>query len=106
MSDGQFERLTVPQLKALLAEVEAAITRREGADRAALRDQFSSMAEESGYTLAELFAIDRTSTSTGKVAAKFRNPEDASQTWSGRGRMPRWLAAELKAGARLDDFRI
>lgn len=41
-----------------------------------------------------------------KVYAKFHNPEQPSQTWAGRGKQPRWLAAELKSGKRLDDFRI
>jgi DNA-binding protein H-NS len=40
------------------------------------------------------------------VIPKFRNPDDPSQTWAGRGRPPRWLAAQLKLGKRIDDFRI
>ncbi|MEL7541705.1 MAG: H-NS histone family protein [Pseudomonadota bacterium] len=43
---------------------------------------------------------------TGKVAAKYRNPKDASQTWSGRGRRPLWLEAELKSGKSLSSFEI
>jgi DNA-binding protein H-NS len=42
----------------------------------------------------------------GKVAPKYRNPENPSETWAGRGLKPRWLAAALKAGKKLDDFRI
>jgi DNA-binding protein H-NS len=42
----------------------------------------------------------------GKVAPKFRNPENPAETWAGRGLKPRWLAAALKGGNKLDDFRI
>jgi DNA-binding protein H-NS len=40
------------------------------------------------------------------VAPKFRNPDQPSQTWAGRGKQPRWLAAHLSSGKRIDDFRI
>jgi DNA-binding protein H-NS len=42
----------------------------------------------------------------GKVAPKYRNPDNPSETWAGRGLKPRWLAAALKSGKKLDDFRI
>jgi DNA-binding protein H-NS len=42
----------------------------------------------------------------GKVAPKYRNPENPSETWAGRGLKPRWLAAALKSGKKLDDFII
>ena len=42
----------------------------------------------------------------GKVAPKYRNPENPSETWAGRGLKPRWLAAAIKSGKKLDDFRI
>jgi DNA-binding protein H-NS len=40
------------------------------------------------------------------VLPKFRNPVHPSETWAGRGKQPRWLAAALKKGKRLEDFRI
>src|SRR6188472_1207592 len=40
------------------------------------------------------------------VFPKFRNPARPSETWSGRGKQPRWLTAELRSGKKLDDFRI
>ena len=41
-----------------------------------------------------------------KVSPKFRNPEEPSQTWTGRGKQPRWLAAQLRSGRRIEDFQI
>lgn len=41
-----------------------------------------------------------------KVAPKYRNPANATETWSGRGKRPRWLAAELAGGKKLEEFAI
>jgi DNA-binding protein H-NS len=41
-----------------------------------------------------------------KVAPKYRNPKNRSETWAGRGAMPRWLAAEIKQGKRREDFAV
>jgi DNA-binding protein H-NS len=41
-----------------------------------------------------------------KIHTKFRNPEPPHETWSGRGRRPLWVSKMLKAGKKLDDFRI
>ncbi|MCK1316911.1 H-NS family nucleoid-associated regulatory protein, partial [Bradyrhizobium sp. 23] len=35
-----------------------------------------------------------------------RNPKNPAETWSGRGRLPRWLRPQLRAGRKLDDFLI
>ena len=40
------------------------------------------------------------------VLPRFRNPNDPSQTWAGRGRQPRWVAEQLRAGKRMEDFKI
>jgi DNA-binding protein H-NS len=41
-----------------------------------------------------------------KVHPKYFNPQSPSETWSGRGKQPRWLVAALKSGHGLDEFRI
>ena len=38
--------------------------------------------------------------------AKFCNPDNPSQTWTGRGRQPGWIKAGLQAGKSVDDFLI
>jgi len=89
---------------------------------ATVRTKLTQLAKAEGYTIAELFgsnaaaarpakAASKTASkgkgkSTGKVAPKYRNPADPSQTWAGRGQPPRWLAAELKSGKKLEDFLI
>jgi DNA-binding protein H-NS len=41
-----------------------------------------------------------------KVRPKYRNPERPSETWSGRGKRPRWMSAQLKSGKKVDEFLI
>jgi len=40
------------------------------------------------------------------VLPKFRNPDEPSETWAGRGKQPRWLRKQLGSGRLIDDFRI
>jgi DNA-binding protein H-NS len=40
------------------------------------------------------------------VLPKFKNPSEPGETWSGRGKQPRWLVAALKAGSNIQDFEI
>jgi DNA-binding protein H-NS len=41
-----------------------------------------------------------------QVFPKYRNPTEPSETWSGRGKQPRWLAAALKTGHTIEEFVI
>src|SRR5262245_46037335 len=41
-----------------------------------------------------------------QVFPRYRNPTAPFETWSGRGKQPRWLTAQLRSGRNLDDFRI
>lgn len=40
-----------------------------------------------------------------RVLPKYRNPK-TSETWSGRGKQPRWLVAAMKSGKKIEEFRI
>jgi DNA-binding protein H-NS len=40
------------------------------------------------------------------VLPKFQNPSDPSETWAGRGKQPRWMVLQLKAGKKMNDFLI
>jgi DNA-binding protein H-NS len=41
-----------------------------------------------------------------RVFPKYRNPAAPTETWSGRGKQPRWLVAAIKSGRKIEDFRI
>ena len=87
---------------------------------AVVRNKLTQLAKAEGYSIAELFgggsraAKAPAARSTGrkpgkalgKVAAKYRNPANPGETWTGRGKQPRWLAAHTAAGRKLEDFLI
>jgi DNA-binding protein H-NS len=41
-----------------------------------------------------------------RVAPKYQNPSAPEETWSGRGKQPRWLVSALQAGSKIEDFKI
>ena len=55
---------------------------------------------------AEGAPADRPRRKYPKVQPKYRNPSQPAETWSGRGKQPRWLVAALRSGWKLEDFRI
>ena len=106
MRDPQFDKLTTRELKELRLKVDRIIAERQAGERNSLKEKFRAMAEEAGLTLGEIVGGGGRSTKGRPVAVKFVNPENRSETWSGRGRKPNWMSAKLKAGASMDDFRI
>jgi len=41
-----------------------------------------------------------------EIAPKYRNPENHSENWSGRGREPKWMQREISGGKSKEDFLI
>jgi DNA-binding protein H-NS len=93
--------LTVNQLDDLIAQAQKEITRKKALARKSLMADMEKLARDAGVSLNELFPEVKT-----PVAPKYRNPNDASQTWTGRGRQPLWIAALLAEGKRLEDLLI
>ena len=86
---------------------------------ATVRSKITKFAKAEGYTLEELFGMSgnrgtkaaakpssRAGRKLGKVAPKYRNPANPKETWTGRGKQPRWLAALIAKGKKADDFLI
>ncbi|MDQ9894020.1 H-NS histone family protein, partial [Acinetobacter baumannii] len=48
----------------------------------------------------------RKKTTLKSVEPLYRNKNNAEETWTGRGKQPRWLVAEIEKGAKLEDFLI
>ena len=76
-----------------------------------VRDEIYALLEAEGLTLDEVFNGERrgrvAKSSKGiAVKPKYRNPDDASQTWAGRGKRPRWFVDALSAGKSEADLMI
>lgn len=61
-------------------------------------------AKEMGFSLSEL--TQGTKKTKAALPPKYRHPENAANTWSGRGRQPKWIKEGLDQGKSLDDFLI
>jgi DNA-binding protein H-NS len=61
---------------------------------------------EGGPSSAEPRRTDRPRRKYPKVLPKYCNPSAPTETWSGRGKQPRWLVAALQSGHKLEEFRI
>jgi DNA-binding protein H-NS len=101
MKNGQLGKMSVKDLRALRDRVDQALAEREREERAELKAKMATLASKAGFSVGELFGGK--GKARGPVAIKYRNPQDASQTWTGRGRRPLWIA---KAGGDVERFRI
>jgi DNA-binding protein H-NS len=97
------DKLSLKELVDLQARVERAIAQAKERERSEIKQKIASIAENAGFSVGELFG----SRGRGKaVAAKFVNPDNRSETWTGRGRKPNWLVAKLNKGAKMADFAV
>jgi DNA-binding protein H-NS len=96
--------MSVAKLQDLKAKVEAAISTKVSERRHELESQLSKLDGHSGGTRQRRPA--GRGGPRGSVAPKYRNPENPSETWAGRGLRPRWLVAAMKGGKKVEDFAI
>lgn len=113
----EIERLSARELDALIHKAKkrkSALGKRKPA--AAVRRKVMALAKSEGYTIDELFGGAKAAPKARKAAAprkaakkvapKYRNPDNPKDTWTGRGKQPRWLAAQTSQGRKLEDFLI
>lgn len=100
---------SVQQLEELAIQVEQEIQQKKALARKSLIADLERVARDAGVSLSDLFGEQAKSTpvkARAAVAAKYRNPNNPTQTWSGRGRQPVWLAALLAEGKALAELAI
>jgi DNA-binding protein H-NS len=73
-----------------------------------LRTRVEQMVKKEGFSMDDVFPArgGRRGRKLGSVAPKFRNPGNPGQTWSGRGKRPRWFVEALAAGKKEKDLLI
>jgi len=95
MKRAELERMSFDDLWSLHVEVTQFLQARIKAEKAELEKRLKALQSP---------PLGRRPYPT--VNPQYRNPENPSETWAGRGKQPRWLAAQLRSGKRIDDFRI
>jgi DNA-binding protein H-NS len=96
--------MSIDKLVKLKDQVEAALAAKVMDQRRSLESELSKLGRFSGGPgRAKGFGRGG---ARGAVAPKYRNPDNPSETWAGRGLKPRWLAAAIKEGKKIEDFAI
>jgi DNA-binding protein H-NS len=104
MAIKELERMSLKELQELELRVKKARATAQDRSRVELRKKIEAMVADAGFKLSDLFGGRGGKGRT--VAAKYVNPDDPSETWTGRGRKPRWLTAKIQEGAKIEKFLI
>lgn len=105
----ELESMSLDDLWALHEEISGILSARIKAEKqelekrlAVLGGGMASVADPSGSGVSSTGKLRR---KYPRVLPKYRNPQ-TSETWSGRGKRPRWLVAAVKSGRKIEDFRL
>lgn len=102
--------LSVEQLKALQKEADVLIETKTEQAIIDAYNQVNEIAASVGYRIEDLLKIGQEKTkkkARKSVEPRYRNKNNAEETWTGRGKQPRWLVLELeKPNVKLEDFLI
>ncbi len=99
------EKMSLKELKALQTQVTRHIADFEERRKREARKELEDKARDLGFSLEEIVGA-KPSRKRAPAKAKYANPANKSETWSGRGRRPRWVEAALKSGKKLEDLAI
>ena len=99
------KKLSVRELDALIDR--ATVQRQETRERrrVELKDEIEGKLKAEGFTVVEVLGT-KVKSKAQPLPARYADPASPSLSWSGKGRMPGWLAAKIDAGSPLETFRI
>ncbi len=103
--DMKLDDLSLKDLRELQTQVNKAIASFEDRRKKNAMSELEDKAKELGFSLSDLM----NSTPSRKRSAavpKYSNPENSSDTWSGRGRKPRWFTDALASGKSPESMMI
>ena len=103
MATVNVDKMSLKDLLELEAKVQKAINTARDRERSEVKQTLAALAEKRGFSVSELFGGRGRGKSS---AAKYVNPDNRSETWTGRGRKPRWLTAKLQDGGKMEKYLI
>lgn len=99
-------KYSLAQLRALEVQVIVELKTQHFLSISKAREQIFHIARNAGLSERQLRAMKvGKAPKKGKVRVKYRNPEDPTQQWSGRGRQPAWVKAWTASGKSLEDAK-
>ena len=103
MTEINLDGLSIAELDRLKNSIDSTIVNKRQNELATLRQQIDELIENSGFTLQEILEAKPM---RKPVKPKYRNPDNPEQTWTGRGRRPRWVEDCLENGKDLEELVI
>jgi DNA-binding protein H-NS len=104
-----FDAMSVDDLWQLYEKLSQVLSIRLTSEKRELEKRLAQLRREKELRVsetAEINAAPRERRKYPRVFPKYQNPNEPSETWSGRGKQPRWLTAALKTGHTIDEFVI
>lgn len=99
------QNLSPAELQALIKDAESALEAKQASNRKQVIAQIKELAASIGVTV-EITDHKQSRKSSTAVAAKYANPANPSETWTGRGLAPKWMKALTDQGRNKDEFLI
>nr|WP_308421748.1 H-NS histone family protein [Bradyrhizobium guangdongense] len=107
MKKPNLDDLSVDELWQLHEELNRLLSVRLTAEKRALESRLAQLRRENEAAKAPSEPpSSRPKRPYPRVKPKYRNPNLPHETWSGRGKQPKWLAAALRTGRSIEDFLI
>lgn len=111
--------LPLPELRELVTQATALIAEKEKSEKVALAEEIKSLATARGVPVEDLLPLlgmvpvqtagepaEKAAKPRGTVPPKYRDPEEPSLTWTGRGRKPKWVLEREAEGRTLESMLI
>lgn len=98
-------KLSMEELKQLRKDVDVAIKGFADRRRAEAMKAIEAVAKQHGMSVDDIVG-GKSRKRRGKTPAKFANPQEPSQTWSGRGRQPAWYKTAIAAGKKPESMAV
>ena len=102
----EYNNLSESELQAVIDKAEKFLKEKQARKRKDVILQIKQLAASIGVTVEIINSNDIAARKVKKVAAKYRNPADAAQTWTGRGVSPKWMQALINKGHAKSEFLI
>ena len=99
-------KMSIAELNKLISDARVALAKKQE-----VAAKVRKLAQDNGLDISDLMAADevkktKLKKTRAKVAPKYKNPANSSETWTGRGRQPLWVADALMGGKSLEDLLI
>jgi DNA-binding protein H-NS len=107
-----FDSMSVDEMWQLHENLSQVLSVRLASEKRELEKRLEQLRREKEMGQAEpvdassLKKVPRERRKYPRVYPKYRNPDEPSETWSGRGKQPRWLAVALRTGHTIEEFAI